>query len=388
MKFLKKYINEVLKIIVLLISFGAVFWISKTKIEGKELWLYERKSILLLISFVYLFFCFSTFFGVKKNSGVVGMILGVIVPLTIGIGISYLPEEKIYLFPILLPIVWILMESDITTAYLYQIFILVFYYFSGFVSLELSLFIIVYFGVAFFLQNRVKNKGIFGYMLFMSLAAYLILAINYSYFVCEKVIWKKVLLGIIPVFVSIIPLYFKNILIYLNKKYLETKLFDICDEENELLLSLMDVDENAYFHSLRVADVSIRVAKYMNANVQLVNAGARFHEIGKVGKGNYIAIGIGIMKKAGFPLEVIKIVREHNSKSNKPKTIESAIVMLTDSIETTLSQLVDKRGGNINKKKIVESVINIRFDTGMLDYAITDIGQFKKLRKIYLEIYR
>ena len=85
--------------------------------------------------------------------------------------------------------------------------------------------------------------------------------------------------------------------------------------------------------------------------------------------------------------EVINIVKEHNSKSNIPRTLESAIVMLSDSIENTLETIIVTKGNNFNRRKIVENIIDIRFDTGMLDIAIKDIDLYKKLRKAYLTIY-
>ena len=97
--------------------------------------------------------------------------------------------------------------------------------------------------------------------------------------------------------------------------------------------------------------------------------------------------GIDIMKANKFPKEVINIVKEHNSKSNIPRTLESAIVMLSDSIENTLETIIVTKGNNFNRRKIVENIIDIRFDTGMLDIAIKDIDLYKKLRKAYLTIY-
>ena len=61
--------------------------------------------------------------------------------------------------------------------------------------------------------------------------------------------------------------------------------------------------------------------------------------------------------------------------------------MLSDSIENTLETIIVTKGNNFNRRKIVENIIDIRFDTGMLDIAIKDIDLYKKLRKAYLTIY-
>jgi putative nucleotidyltransferase with HDIG domain len=148
---------------------------------------------------------------------------------------------------------------------------------------------------------------------------------------------------------------------------------------------LLDIDSRSYSHSLKVADTAVDVARKMNCNYELVNLSERFHEIGKLRGSNYVENGINILKENNFPKEVINIVREHNSKSNYPKTLESAIVMLSDSIETTLAKVMETNGYNIQHEKIISQIIDIRFDSGCLDYAIKDLEEFKKLRKAFLE---
>jgi hypothetical protein len=387
MNYIKKHINEILNIIILLLYAILVFVFSRDMLKDSILWSYEKNTRLLLIMFTYTFFEYSLLFETKKNASFTELIYKLLPALILVVVFPYIGADKLKYIPLLLPEVIILVSYDFMNSLLFQVFTVTLYYFTGFIDIEILIIYMIFFVYVYFLArytDKIANYIMSG---IITIISYVVLSVLYQYMTYEKIDTFTLLVGIVPMIISVLPLYINRILKSLNSFYLRKKLRVICDDENELVLTLMSRNETAYFHSLRVADVSMRVARELKANVALVNAGARFHEIGKLKSSNYVADGIEMMKKQGFPKEVINIVKEHNSKVNKPTTIESAIVMLADSIETTMSTIKETRGNNFNQKKIVESIIDIRFDTGMLDYAIKDLKQLKKIRRAFKETY-
>ena len=387
MQFINKHKNELLKLVLFIIFTVSVFLITKYKLHDTILWPYEKTTRLIIIMFSFVFFEYSIYYVINKSDSFLELLYKLFPALLIAMAFLFIPGDKFRFVPFLLPLIMILMSYKILNALMFQTFLMTLYYFTGYMEMEIIIFYLCYFILVFFLAEHSDSHNKFILSCILSVTTYLIISLDYQYMMYEKIRISTTFIGLIPLLVSILPLYFKFILMELNSVYVSKRLKTICDDENEMLLSLMDSNENAYFHSLRVADVSIRVAKAVGADVQLVNAGARFHEIGKLKSNNYVAAGIEIMHENKFPYEVIKIVKEHNSKTNRPQSIESAIVMLTDSIETTINTIIETKGNNFNKRKIVENIIDIRFDSGMLDDSVKDINLYKKLRKSFISIY-
>lgn len=379
--------NEVFKVILFVLSTVGVFIAVKFKCDKLTLWQYEKNMRLLITVFACVFSQMGLFFVMKPYEAPSKLIYKYVVPLGIAVGIMFIDTKYLKFAPFLLPIVLFMVFYNTSCAFLFQSFICIMYYFTGFLVEELIILYMFYAVLIIFIVHHSTSVARYVISGIITIISYVFMYYSYQYMIYEKVDMKAIGLSLIPIVISIIPLYVKFILIVINDSYLRKSLKDICDDENELLLMLMERHSETYFHSVQVADVAVRAAKKMHANVNLVNAGARFHEIGRLESNDYIPAGIQIMKKNHFPAEVIRIVREHNSKTYIPKTIESAIVMLADTIETTINQMIEKNGYDINKKKIVGQVIDIRFDNGVLDDALKDVHQYKELRQAFMSLY-
>lgn len=387
MKFFKKNKNELLKLLIFIIMAISVFYITKIRLKREALWPYEKNTRLIIITFTFVFLEYSIYYVMKKSDKFIALLYRLLPAVLLVSVFLFIPEKIFKVTPFLLPLVLIYFSYGIINTIIFQTFIMILYYFTGQMTVEVLIMYMLSFVVVFFFAKYTVSHSFAIMSFILSVTTYFIVNLNYQYMTYEKIKVSSALIGLIPFIISVIPLYFRYILIGINNRYLKNSLKNICDDENELLLMLMKKNENVYLHSLQVADTSVRVAKMVGADMNLVKAGGRFHEIGKLKSNNYVSAGIDIMKANKFPKEVINIVKEHNSKSNIPRTLESAIVMLSDSIENTLETIIVTKGNNFNRRKIVENIIDIRFDTGMLDIAIKDIDLYKKLRKAYLTIY-
>lgn len=379
--------NELIKILLFILSTIGVFAAVKLKCDKLTLWQYEKNMRMILVVFACVLSQMGLYFAMKPQDKPLTLLHRYMLPLALAVGLMFIGEKYLKFAPFILPLVLFMVFYNTSCAFLFQSFVCVMYYFTGFLTEELLILYMFYSVLIVFIVHHSTSVARYILSGLITIIAYIFMYYSYQYMIYEKVDIKAIALSLIPIALSIVPLYVKFILIIINDVYLRSSLRDICDDENELLLMLMERNSETYFHSIQVADVAVRAAKKLHANVNLVNAGARFHEIGRLESNDYIPAGIQIMKKNHFPAEVIRIVREHNSKTYIPKTLESAIVMLSDTIETTINQMIEKNGYNINKKKIVGQVIDIRFDNGVLDDAIKDVTLYKELRQVFMSLY-
>lgn len=167
-------------------------------------------------------------------------------------------------------------------------------------------------------------------------------------------------------------------------------------DDYELIVELHKKSTPLYQHSLKVAEMAENAAVLLDCNEKLAKAGGLYHEIGKLRSTDYIKDGVQIAKEYGFPKEVIDIIRQHNSKFEKPKSKEAAIVMLTESVISTINYFENekkkalKEGKPIKEQplnKIVENIFDIRLSKGTLDESGISILEFKKLKNYYVGLY-
>lgn len=157
----------------------------------------------------------------------------------------------------------------------------------------------------------------------------------------------------------------------------------LCSPTNELLLKLKQYSETLYQHALRIADLSERAATVIGAQEQLAKAGGLYHEIGKMNGKNYIEEGLIIAEDYAFPKELKSIIKEHNIKQDKPNSVEAVIVMLSDSVVSTIEYL-EKTGENkFTTNKIIDNIFQMRMEKGTFDNAKLSLKDFKLLKEFY-----
>jgi len=165
--------------------------------------------------------------------------------------------------------------------------------------------------------------------------------------------------------------------------------FDIlCDDSNTLLVELKKYSEALFEHSKRIADLSFRAALEIGADAKLALAGGLYHEIGRIkGGANYIEDGLAIADEYKFPASLKAIIREHNNKYGKPSSLEACLVMLSDSVESSISYVKKNEGNKFTADKIIENVFRLRMDKGTFDACPLKIRDYKKLKEFYINEY-
>ncbi|MBU2614471.1 MAG: HDIG domain-containing protein [Elusimicrobia bacterium] len=197
------------------------------------------------------------------------------------------------------------------------------------------------------------------------------------------------------------------------------KLIELADFNQPLLKRLMMEAPGTYHHSLMVASVAEQAAEVIGANALLARVGAIYHDIGKIAKPEYfienqlasdnphdaippsmsglvvithVKEGVTYAEQQNLDKPIVDLIKEHHGTSliymfyqkalqggddaeesrfrypgPKPKTKESAILMLADSCEAALRLLETPSSNRI--KETVEKIINNKFTDGQLDEA-------------------
>jgi putative nucleotidyltransferase with HDIG domain len=157
----------------------------------------------------------------------------------------------------------------------------------------------------------------------------------------------------------------------------------LCSPTNELLMKLKQQSEALYTHALYIGDLSAKAAGLIGASEQLAMAGGLYHEIGKLNGKNYIEEGLIIAEDYAFPKELKAILREHNIKYDKPNSVEAAIVMLSDSVVSTIEYIEKSEEHKYTTGKVIDNIFQMRMDKGTFDGTNLSLKDFKLLKDFY-----
>ncbi len=161
---------------------------------------------------------------------------------------------------------------------------------------------------------------------------------------------------------------------------------EILDSGFPLLQELQGFSKNLYMHSVDVSELSYMAAKEIGADALVAKAAGMYHEIGRIFGKDYIAQGVTMAQENHFPEPVIQGIRQHNVKYEMPSSAEAAIVMLSDSVVSTIEYLESvNKVGSLTPEEIVDNVFTNRFEKGALDESGLTLGDYHRLRVFYSE---
>lgn len=161
----------------------------------------------------------------------------------------------------------------------------------------------------------------------------------------------------------------------------------LCDLENDLIKKMKQHSESLYSHAIRIGDLSYRAAIEIKADEMLALAGGIYHEVGKINGKNYIEEGLIIAEDYAFPRELKAILKEHNIKFEKPSSVEAAIVMISDSVESTIDYIEKNDDRKFTTDKIIENIFQMRMEKGTFDGTSLSLKDYKKLKEFYQKEY-
>ena len=218
-----------------------------------------------------------------------------------------------------------------------------------------------------------------------------------------------------------------------------TRLVELCDTNNKLLRILAHNAPGTFQHSLQVMNLADAAARSIDANVELIRAGAMYHDIGKTVNPQcfienetlgakyhaglspresakeiirHVQDGMNLAEKHNLPDVVKEFIYTHHGttctayfynkylndggdpddagdfyyKGRKPSTKEQIIIMLCDTLEAASRTLKDYSPASISE--LVDRILKTKMDDGQFedaDISIKELNIVCKVLKEYLQ---
>lgn len=212
----------------------------------------------------------------------------------------------------------------------------------------------------------------------------------------------------------------------------DVSLLELSDTNSKLLKELSNKAPGTFHHSLNVANIAETIANEVGANAMLVRVGALYHDIGKMASPTYftenqgnginphddldpeesaqiiidhVIHGIEIAKKNNLPDRIIDFIRTHHGDSlvyyffkkaeaenstidqtlfrypgPRPYSLETAILMISDSVEAASKSL--KNPSSVAIDKLVENIITTQMNNGQFLNADITFKQIELIKTI------
>ncbi len=220
----------------------------------------------------------------------------------------------------------------------------------------------------------------------------------------------------------------------------DIKLLELSDLNHPLLSELVVQAPGTYHHSIIVGNLAEDAAEAIGANPLFARVASYFHDVGKMKKPEYfvenqhgninrhdglapsmsslilishIKDGVELAKSHRLMPKIIDIIKEHQGTGlityfynkakemedpsihevkeedfrypgPKPKTKESAIVMLADSVEATSRTLDEPTPSRL--RSLVQKVIDDKFIDGQLDHSNLTLNDLHKITNSFVRI--
>ena len=250
-------------------------------------------------------------------------------------------------------------------------------------------------------------KNIFGKLIFICSELFLLIffkkycedleyahieEVKYGRDFLSDVIDKKNKFIITIIIISVICMIFANVIKIFADKIIYKRtpaiiINKLTSSNSEIVQLMKKKSASLYYHSNEVAEMSRLAAKRIGADYNLAYAGGLFHDLGKVAGSEYIKEGLKLAEQYGIPKDVRTIMVEHNVKSRTPKSKEAAIVMLSDTVVSTIEYVkgtMDKK--DISEQVLVENAINKRLTSGALNKSGLTIEEFNIIKETLVNI--
>ncbi len=239
------------------------------------------------------------------------------------------------------------------------------------------------------------------------------------------------------------PIITFGLLIFFEKVFgiaTDLTLLELSDFNQPLLRELSQKAPGTFHHSIIVGTLAEKAAEAVNANPILARVGAYYHDIGKTLKPEYfientmdphkskhdwlppdisvqvvvshVTDGIELARKHHLPQRIIDFIPMHHGTTlvayfygkalrrpfatgdlseddyrydgPKPRSKETAIVMLADSVEAATRSLQEKSLENVNA--MIDAIVKSRYEEGQLDETNLTFSDLTKIKESFLAV--
>jgi len=140
-------------------------------------------------------------------------------------------------------------------------------------------------------------------------------------------------------------------------------------------------------HCIAVRNVAVKIAEKANADVELVNAGALLHDIGrsKTHDIRHMIEGVKIAKKLGLDEPIIRIIERHIGAGISKNEARKLGLPANSYIPETLEEKIVCHADNLiddGHRQPVEAEVEKALSKGLNEYALRLVNLHKELSDI------
>lgn len=206
-------------------------------------------------------------------------------------------------------------------------------------------------------------------------------------FIFNEQIFAWVIINVmVNVVINIILIIASKVIYVYNSssKRLIRHLNKLLDNNNELLVALKNYSIPSYLHGEEVATLAQGASKLIGADALLTRCAGMYHEIGRInGKKDIANETLKIAIDNNFPKPLIDILNEYSIKTGRPNSKEAALVMISDTVITTIEYM------NHNKKsftydKLIDNIFAQRLAKGYFDNSELTIAEYHIVKEYFI----
>jgi len=174
--------------------------------------------------------------------------------------------------------------------------------------------------------------------------------------------------------------FFSYFVIY---KYRD-KYMEINDPECILLVELKEKSKDAYYKAVHTAYFCDRVSKKLGLDSNQVKACGYYHKIGQLkGKDQWENV-LEIGKEHGFPPSVLQILKEYICKDTPITHKETAVVMFSDTVVSSILYLFSKdTKAELDYNHVIETIFKKKIDSGILKECSITFEEIEIMKTIF-----
>lgn len=158
------------------------------------------------------------------------------------------------------------------------------------------------------------------------------------------------------------------------------------DPEYALLVEQKQFSNEEYYHAIHTAYFCDKLAKKIGADASLAKAGGYYHKIGKMRGENNLVQSLQIGEEHKFPPDLMELLREYGSKHTKLHSKEAAIVLLADSVVSSVMFLFAKdKNATLDYEQIVAVVFQKKLERNAFKDCDLTLQELATLKKTFVE---
>lgn len=182
-------------------------------------------------------------------------------------------------------------------------------------------------------------------------------------------------------FVIILKVFSVLVIFKYRDKYME-----INDPECELLVQLKEFSKDEYYKAVHTAYFCDRIAKKLSLDADACKACGYYLNIGKLKGGQNLQAVHEVCEEYEFPVPVCEILDEYLDKNKKIHKKETAVLLFSDAMITSVLFLFSKDAkAALDYGQVIHTVFKKKMESGLLDECHISIRELNEMKRTFKE---